>query len=57
MRYILTFTFLFTGLLAHGKFENHLHFLNSLHMGDFLLLLISLIASVSIYKYFKKETI
>ena len=56
MRYILTFTFLFTSLLAHDKFENHLHFLNSLHMGDFILLLISFIVSVSIYKYFKKET-
>jgi len=56
MKYILTLMLFVTSLFAHGKFESHLHFFNNLHMGDFLLLLMSLIAGVFIYKYLKKET-
>ncbi|MEA2100904.1 MAG: hypothetical protein U9P72_12330 [Campylobacterota bacterium] len=56
MKLILTFLLLLTGLFAHGTGENHLHFFSSLHAGDFILLLVGLVAGLSMYKYFNKET-
>jgi len=56
MKYILTLMLLVTSLFAHERFESHLHFLNSFHLIDIFLIFINMIAAISIYKYFKKET-
>ena len=55
MKYILTLMLFVTSLFSHVRFESHLHFLNSFHLTDFLLLLINMIAVIFIYKYFQKE--
>ena len=56
MKYALIFLFLFTSLMAHGTGENHLHFFSTLHIEDFVFLIIGLIAGISIYKYVNRET-
>ncbi|MEN8303970.1 MAG: hypothetical protein ABFQ64_07855 [Campylobacterota bacterium] len=56
MRYLFSFLFLVTTLFAHGTAENHLHFFSTLHGGDFVLLILGLVAAVSLYKYIKRET-
>ena len=56
MKYALIFLTLFTTLFAHGTSEDHLHFFSTLHAGDFVLLIVGLIAGISIFKYLSKET-
>jgi hypothetical protein len=59
MKYIITFTLLLTSLCAHTtNFEGsaHLHFFNSLHIQDFVLFIMILIASLALGRYFFKKS-
>ena len=56
MKFALISLFLFTTLFAHGTGEGHLHFFSTLHIEYFVLFIVGLIAAVSFFKYFSKET-
>jgi len=56
MKYLLSFLYLLTNLFAHGTAENHPHFFTALHIEQFTLLIVGLIAVVSLYKYMNRES-
>lgn len=55
MRYLLIFLVLFSSLFAHGGDGEHIHFFSTWHVEDFVILLVSLIIGLSLYRYFSKE--
>ena len=56
MKFTFLSLFLFTTLFAHGTGDNHLHFFSTLHTEDFVLFIVGLVAVVSFFKYFNKES-
>ncbi|MEA3371635.1 MAG: hypothetical protein U9Q40_09880 [Campylobacterota bacterium] len=56
MRYLFSFLFLVTTLFAHGTSENHPHFFSTLHGEDFALVILGLVASITLYRYIRRET-
>lgn len=55
LKYILLIQLFISGLFAHSGDGNHLHIFNSWHLGNYVLVLVSVVAGFGLFNYFMKE--